>query len=106
MAEKTNGYLFYTEHRYYGKSLPTDNASTENLQYLTVEQALADLKHFVEQMKRDISGLENSKVIVAGGSYSATMVTLFRQMYPETVDGAWASSAPLFAKANFYGKLI
>ena len=38
---------------------------------------------------------------MAGGSYSATMVAWFRQKYPHLVDGVWASSAPLFAKADF-----
>lgn len=38
---------------------------------------------------------------MVGGSYSATMVTWFRQRYPNLVNGVWASSAPLFAKVDF-----
>lgn len=101
MAKEHNGYMFYTEHRYYGKSQPTENLSTENLKYLNVKQALFDLDHFITTVKETISGLENSKVIIVGGSYSATMVTWFQRMFPGVAAGSWASSAPLLAKVNF-----
>lgn len=74
------------------------------MKFLNIDQALADLAHFVEEMRRAIPGAENSKVIMAGGSYSATMVAWFRQKYPHLVDGGWASSAPLLAKLDFVGK--
>lgn len=75
------------------------NASTANLKYLSIEQALADLAHFVVEKKKE-AGKENSKVIVVGASYSATMAAWFRQKYPHLVTGAWASSGPLFTKAD------
>lgn len=101
MAKEHRAYLFYTEHRYYGQSRPTANTRTDQLRFLNVDQALADLAHFVEEMRRTIPGAENSKVIMVGGSYSATMVAWFRQKYPHLVNGAWASSAPLLAKLDF-----
>lgn len=75
------------------------NASTENLKYLSIEQALADLAHFVVEKKKE-PGREQSKVIVVGASYSATMAAWFRQKYPHLAAGAWASSGPLFAKVE------
>lgn len=78
--------------------------SNENLKYLHVKQALADLAHFITYQKNNYEGLSNSKVIIAGGSYSATMVTWFKKLYPDMVAGGWASSAPLLAKLNFVGK--
>jgi hypothetical protein len=101
MAKEHNGYLFYTEHRYYGQSHPTPDISTENLRYLNVDQALADLAHFIVFARQTIPGLENSKVILVGGSYSATMAVWFRQKYPHLAVGSWASSAPLLAKVDF-----
>ncbi|XP_055921970.1 putative serine protease K12H4.7 [Eupeodes corollae] len=101
MAKEHKGYLFYTEHRYYGQSRPTSDLQTENLQYLNVKQALADLAHFIRTVKSTTPGMENSKVILTGGSYSATMVTWFKRLYPDLIVGAWASSAPLFAKPDF-----
>jgi pimeloyl-ACP methyl ester carboxylesterase len=99
MAKEFGGIMYYTEHRYYGKSHPTPDTSTENLKYLTVDQALADLAHFIRRVKKN---KPKSGVIVIGASYSATMATWMRLKYPELVDGAWASSAPLYAKMNFY----
>lgn len=43
----------------------------------------------------------DSKVILVGGSYAGSMVTWFRKQYPHLAVGAWASSAPVLAKANF-----
>lgn len=94
--------MYYTEHRYYGKSRPTSDTSSKNLKYLTVQQALADLAHFIVDIKANNSSLEKSGVIVVGASYSATIATWMRQKYPHLVSGAWASSAPLHAKVDFY----
>ncbi|XP_030374872.1 putative serine protease K12H4.7 [Scaptodrosophila lebanonensis] len=101
MAKEHNGLLAYTEHRYYGQSRPLPNLSNENIKYLHVKQALADLAHFITTQKATIEGLADSKVIIVGGSYSATMVTWFKKLYPDLVVGGWASSAPLLAKVNF-----
>lgn len=101
MAKEHSGYMFYTEHRYYGKSQPSENLSTENLKYLHVKQALHDLEHVIATVKKEIQGLENSKVILVGGSYSATMVSWFQVMFPGVAAGSWASSAPLLAKLDF-----
>ncbi|XP_052868408.1 putative serine protease K12H4.7 [Anopheles cruzii] len=101
MASQLNGSLFYTEHRYYGLSHPTVDLRTDKLKYLNIDQALADLAHFVVEMRRTIPGAEKSGVIMTGGSYSATMVAWFRQKYPHLINGAWASSAPVFAKMEF-----
>lgn len=82
--------------------LTSRTVSTENLKYLTVEQSLADLAHFVEEITNDKQLNATGGVIVVGGSYSATMASWFRQKYPHLVKGAWASSAPLLAKLNYF----
>jgi hypothetical protein len=38
MAQEMHGILFYTEHRFYGQSRPTNNTSTANLRFLTIDQ--------------------------------------------------------------------
>lgn len=101
MARNLNGTMFYTEHRYYGASHPTPDTSTEHMRYLNIDQALADLAHFIVHVKQTVPGLEDSGVILVGASYSATMATWFAQKYPHLVNGAWASSAPLEAKVDF-----
>ncbi len=47
-----NAMLYIVEHRYYGESQPREDWKTENLRYLSAEQALADLANFV-QAKND-----------------------------------------------------
>lgn len=101
MAKEHNGALYYTEHRFYGDSKPTSNLLTENLKYLNVKQALADLSNFIKTIKKTTEGMKDSKVIITGGSYSATMVTWFKRLYPDLIVGAWSSSAPLLAKVDF-----
>lgn len=71
------------------------------MRYLDVNQALADLAHFVDYQRANLPGASHSGVIVVGASYSATMVTWFRQAYPDKANGAWASSAPLNAQLDF-----
>lgn len=93
--------MYYTEHRFYGRSRPFENVSTKNLKYLNVDQALADVAYFIETVKRERK-LNNTMVIVFGGSYAGNMAVWMRQKYPHLVQGALASSAPVHAKANFY----
>ncbi|EDW83811.1 uncharacterized protein Dwil_GK13807 [Drosophila willistoni] len=101
MAKEHKGLLAYTEHRFYGESKPLDDLSVESLEYLSVKQALADLAHFIRTQKANYAGLADSKVIIVGGSYSASMVVWFKRTYPDLVAGGWSSSAPLYAKVNF-----
>lgn len=101
IGSKYNALMYYTEHRYYGKSKPTKDISTENLQYLNVDQALADLAYFIETKKKE-KNLEKSTVIVFGGSYAGNMAAWARLKYPHLIQGALASSAPVYAKADFY----
>lgn len=73
------------------------------MRYLSVDQALEDVAYFIKYQKATISGLADSKVIVIGGSYSATMATWLREKYPHLIDVAYASSAPLRAIKDFHG---
>lgn len=70
LAEELSGIIYYTEHRYYGQSRPTANTSTENLRFLSVDQALADLAFFISHVKASSPDLVESGVILVGGSYS------------------------------------
>ncbi|SPP83757.1 blast:Putative serine protease K12H4.7 [Drosophila guanche] len=104
MAVENAGMLFYTEHRYYGPSLPHGEQSfqLDQLQHLSIYQSLADLAHFIRFQKKENPRLRQSKVILVGGSYSGSMVAWMTQLYPDLIAASWASSAPLLAKADFY----
>jgi len=107
------------EHRFYGESIPYNDTepgpySTENLQYLTSQQALADAAYFIEQftqtlssliMKKEIQYLDlsdlPSKWIVFGCSYSGALSAWFRTKYPHLVVGSIAPSGPVYALTNY-----
>lgn len=65
-----------------------------------MDQALADLAHFITHMKTR-EELSNSKVFLAGASYSAAQAVWMRQKYPHLVDAVWASSGAVHAKFSF-----
>nr|CAI5825945.1 unnamed protein product [Callosobruchus analis] len=100
-AIKFNAICFQLEHRYYGKSHPTTNLSTENLQYLSSQQALADIAYFIEEMNVKYKLSPNVKWIAFGGSYPGSLAAWVRQKYPHLVYGAMSASGPLLAKINF-----
>ncbi|XP_054156701.1 uncharacterized protein LOC128955089 [Oppia nitens] len=101
-AEKFNALTVDLEHRYYGQSVPTEDLSVDNLQYLTVEQALKDIEQFVGYMNRKLSlNTKNTKWIAFGGSYAGNLVAWLREKYPQAVAGSVASSAPVEARYDF-----
>ncbi|XP_022286435.2 putative serine protease K12H4.7 [Crassostrea virginica] len=101
-AKTYNAICFLLEHRYYGKSHPTPDLSVENLQFLSSEQALADLAYFIQYAKHKYKLLsKDQKLITFGGSYPGSLSAWFRVKYPHLVDGAVATSAPIFAQLDF-----
>ncbi|XP_070143126.1 putative serine protease K12H4.7 isoform X2 [Drosophila kikkawai] len=104
MAVENSAMLFYTEHRYYGLSLPHGDKSFQQpyLKQLSLHQSLADLAHFIRHQKSKNPEMRDSKVILVGGSYSGSLAAWMTQLYPDLIAASWASSAPLLAKADFY----
>lgn len=100
MARENKGYQVYTEHRYYGGTKIFANFTAENLRFLNIDQALADLAYFITEMKKQPRFAE-SEVVLYGGSYAANMVMWFKKRYPHLVVGTVASSGPILAKVDF-----
>lgn len=104
LAKATGGLGVILEHRYYGTSFPTSDLSTENLRFLTTEQALADTAYFAEHVKVpgiDVSP-ENTPWIAYGGSYAGGFVAFLRKLYPEVFYGAIGSSAVVEAIYDYW----
>lgn len=99
MAKKMQAHLVALEHRYYGESVPFTDLTTENLKYLDLDSAIEDLARFQRHMM-ETRGF-NGKWISFGGSYAGTLAAFYRLKHPELVVGSLASSAPVFAKAEF-----
>ena len=52
-AQKYHAKLVALEHRYYGKSLPFNSLSTNDLRFLTTEAALDDLAYFQRYLQNN-----------------------------------------------------
>jgi len=111
IAEKSVEYGALTasvEHRFYGQTVAGDGTlSTENLRLLSADQALADYAVFIDFLKKKYNAAD-SKVVVVGGSYSGNLAAWMRQKYPNLVDIAYATSAPVKAQLDYpeYFKVI
>ena len=91
--------LISLEHRYYGKSMPVSDLTTENMKYCNHNQALADLANFVD-MQGKAMNLTEEKWITFGGSYPGMMAGWARLKFPTAIYASVASSAPVQAQVN------
>ncbi|KAJ1721794.1 hypothetical protein LPJ61_005995 [Coemansia biformis] len=108
LAKATGGMVLIIEHRYYGESYPVADMSGPNMRYLTVDNALEDIAHFIRNAApfvKSAIGVDispGSKWVAVGGSYSATLAAWARQKYPALIHAAYSSSAPVLARADFF----
>jgi pimeloyl-ACP methyl ester carboxylesterase len=93
-AKKYRALCVMLEHRFYGKSHPTNDLSTENLIYLSSEQALADLANFRQFVHLKYNLTDSNRWVSFGGSYPGSLSAWFRLKYPHLVYAAVSSSAP------------
>lgn len=87
----------FSEHRYYGTSLPFGDAayaSAANQAYLSAEQALVDHVSLVDSLKRNLSATD-TPVVVFGGSYGGMLAAWAQIRHPGAFAGAIAASAPI-----------
>lgn len=102
IAEKYDGYFFYLEHRYFGESNVVEDTSTlESLQWLTLEQVLADIDGFIEFVRNDLLRDANAEIILIGDQYGGSLAVWYHHSYPGVVNGVWATSANLLAHTDF-----
>ncbi|XP_023014735.1 putative serine protease F56F10.1 [Leptinotarsa decemlineata] len=107
-AKEFKPICFQLEHRYYGKSHPTEDLRTKNLKFLSSQQALVDVAYFIENMNIQYELSPDVKWIAFGGSYPGSLAAWLRQKYPHLVHGAMSASGPLLAELNFdqYFKVV
>ena len=89
--------------QFYGVSQPFKQLVPENLAYLTSQQALADLNHFLYALPGLLRVNSIGKVVTVGGSYPGALSAWARLRYPQSVHAAWASSGPVQADYDFFG---
>lgn len=104
LASKFGAAVLQIEHRFYGPHWPLSNpTNTELLQLLTPHQAMADMVRLTKHVRdTELVGCAPSTssssycpVISIGGSYPGFLSAMFRFVYPDFVDIAYASAAPL-----------
>lgn len=100
-AKHFGAMCFQLEHRYYGKSHPSPDLSTNKALFLSSEQALADLAYFITAMNDEYKFPNNTKWITFGGSYAGSLAVWMREKYPHLVHGAVSASGPLLAQIDF-----
>lgn len=107
IAGEFHALLIFAEHRYYGKSLPFGNNSYSDIKYLgylSSTQALADYVYLIDDLQNAREHLTNEAnkipVIAFGGSYGGMLAAWIRMKYPTYVQGAIASSAPIYQFAD------
>lgn len=57
------------------------------MQYLTVEQSLADIATFIRFIRAELSVGYFTKVILWGSGYGGSIATYARKKYPGLIDG-------------------
>ncbi|BGP01875.1 hypothetical protein NBRC10513v2_005515 [Rhodotorula toruloides] len=108
LSEATNGIGIVFEHRYYGKSFPVSDLTTDSLRFLTTRQSLDDGAHFARNIV--LPGLEDIDIraggstpwIYYGGSYAGAKAALARKLYPDVFAGGIASSAVTAAIEDYW----
>ncbi|XP_065345057.1 putative serine protease K12H4.7 [Cloeon dipterum] len=100
MADRLGGAVFELEHRYYGISQPIGDLETESLEYLSIDQALADAANFAQQISQE-NGF-TGPWIICGTSYSGMLAGFARQKYSHIFHAAYSSSGQQEAKVDFF----
>jgi len=106
LAASTGALLLALEHRYYGLSIPNHSLETDNLKWLTSEQALEDIASFHKHISSEYGLNEDGasrKWVSWGGSYPGMISGLARLRFPHLFHASLSSSSPLQAKINMEG---
>ncbi|KAK2003332.1 endoprotease [Colletotrichum falcatum] len=98
VAKTLGGAVVLVEHRYFGDSFPFSNLTTENMQYLTLEQVVADFVHFARTVDLPFDASMQSRPsqvpwVWIGNSYSAALAAWAEKLVPGTFWAYYASGA-------------
>ncbi|KAI0632354.1 peptidase S28 [Trametes polyzona] len=106
LTKVTGGVGVILEHRYYGRSVPVQNFTTDSLRWLNNAQSAADSAHFMANVK--FPGIDEDLTapgtpwIYYGGSYAGARAAHMKVLYPDLVYGAIASSGVTHAALELW----
>uniref|UniRef100_A0A915PD01 Serine carboxypeptidase S28 family protein n=1 Tax=Setaria digitata TaxID=48799 RepID=A0A915PD01_9BILA len=92
-AKKYGAACFLLEHRFFGESQPFNNTSVESYKYLTIDQALADLKTFILKANKIFFWkFTKPRWVLFGASYPGALAAWFRATNEDLTTAAIVSS--------------
>lgn len=106
-AQAIGAAVIVIEHRYYGWSSPFTNLTTDNMQYLTLNQSIADLTNFARTANLPFDPYHTSAApsapwLLSGGSYSGALTAWTAATAPGTFYAYTATSAVVETLADFW----
>lgn len=110
LAQEIGGAAVLLEHRYWGESSPFDELTTENMQYLTLENSIYDTTYFANNIKFPFATNASSNAdsvpwVFSGGSYSGALAAWVESVDPGTFWAYHASSAVVEVIYDFVSSL-
>ncbi|KAI6201583.1 Peptidase S28 family-containing protein [Aphelenchoides besseyi] len=90
-AQQLKSRVWFLEHRFFGASQPFSDYSTENLRYLTSDQAVEDAANFITETN-SLYKVKSGHWIIFGGSIAGSLALNLRQKHFDLSIGAVASS--------------
>ncbi|KYK60712.1 hypothetical protein DCS_01850 [Drechmeria coniospora] len=106
IAQEIHGAVVFLEHRFVGNSSAFDDYTTENLQYLNLDNILADLVHFAKTVTLDFDRNRTSTPskapwVLSGCGSAGAVVAWINALAPGTFWAYHSSSAPVQSISNF-----
>jgi serine protease 16 len=98
VAREVGAALVTAAHRYTGQNIPTGTATFEDMAFLTVDQAVADLGVLVTTMFDHLGQADGSNVILWGRGYGGALAVFARKKFPHLIDAAYSSSGTFRAE--------
>jgi pimeloyl-ACP methyl ester carboxylesterase len=98
VAREVGAALVTADHRYMGLNIPTETATFEDMRFLSVDQAVADIAVFVETMLDHLGKIDATNVILWGTGYGAAISVFARARYPHLIDAVFSSSGTFRAE--------
>ncbi|KAH9907082.1 putative serine peptidase [Xylariomycetidae sp. FL2044] len=107
IAKEIGAAVLLVEHRFWGNSTPWEIQTTERLQYLNLDQAVADFVHIARtvELPFDVDGASNAPNapwIWTGGSYSGALGAWIESLAPGTMWATHSSSGPVEAIYDYW----
>lgn len=74
------------------------------MQFLSIDQTIADFVQLIEHIKQTVAGAKYSPVIFCGVQYGGTLGVWLASRHPHLINGVWAINTPLEARPDFRQK--